>query len=96
MATKDGPQPIKFDIRHPLIMCYTASYAMHPLHTTHTMLHTCPTCYCNGFEITSVLEKHIVEDDILFTNHLAGKEEILAKVVEYYPSSYRGHGSNWL
>ena len=28
---------------------------------------------CNGFEITFVLEKHVVEDDVLFTNHLAGK-----------------------
>ena len=26
---------------------------------------------CNGFEITSASEKHMVEDDILFTNHLA-------------------------
>ena len=25
--------------------------------------------YCNQFEITSALEKHMVEDDILFTNH---------------------------
>ena len=28
---------------------------------------------CNGFEITFVSEKHIVEDGVLFTNHLAGK-----------------------
>ena len=28
---------------------------------------------CNGFEITFVSEKHVVEDDVLFTNHLAGK-----------------------
>ena len=28
---------------------------------------------CNGFEITFVSEKHMVEDDELFTNHLAGK-----------------------
>ena len=29
---------------------------------------------CNGFnfEITFVSEKHVVEDDVLFTNHLAG------------------------
>ena len=27
---------------------------------------------CNGFEITFVLEKHVVENDVLFTNHLAG------------------------
>ena len=26
-----------------------------------------------NFEITFVLEKHVVEDDVLFTNHLAGK-----------------------
>ena len=29
--------------------------------------------YCNGFEITFLSEKHVVEDDVLFTNHLAGK-----------------------
>ena len=28
---------------------------------------------CNGFEITFVLEKHVVEDSVLFTNHLVGK-----------------------
>ena len=28
---------------------------------------------CNGFEITFILEKHMVEDDVLFTNHLVGK-----------------------
>ena len=28
---------------------------------------------CNGFEITFVLEKHVVEDNVLFTNHLVGK-----------------------
>ena len=28
---------------------------------------------CNGFKITFVSEKHMVEDDILFTNHLVGK-----------------------
>ena len=27
--------------------------------------------YCNKFEITSTSEKHMVEDDILFTNHQA-------------------------
>ena len=27
----------------------------------------------SNFEITFVLEKHVVEDDVLFTNHLAGK-----------------------
>ena len=27
-----------------------------------------PTYYCNGFKITSTSEKHVVEDDILFTN----------------------------
>ena len=40
---------------------------------------------CNGFEITSMWEKHVVEDNVLFTNHLAGKWEILADVVECYP-----------
>ena len=25
------------------------------------------------FEITFVLEKHVVEDDVLFTNYLVGK-----------------------
>ena len=29
--------------------------------------------YCNGFEISFVSAKHVGEDDILFTNHLAGK-----------------------
>ena len=28
---------------------------------------------CNGFEITFILEKHMVEDNVLFTNHLVGK-----------------------
>ena len=28
---------------------------------------------CNGFKITFILEKHVVKDDVLFTNHLAGK-----------------------
>ena len=28
---------------------------------------------CNRFEITFISEKHVVEDDVLFTNHLAGK-----------------------
>ena len=28
---------------------------------------------CNRFKITLVLEKHVVEDDVLFTNHLVGK-----------------------
>ena len=27
----------------------------------------------SNFEITFVLEKHMVEDDVLFTNHLVGK-----------------------
>ena len=27
----------------------------------------------SNFEITFVSEKHVVEDDVLFTNHLAGK-----------------------
>ena len=32
-----------------------------------------PTRQCNRFEITFVSEKHVGEDDVLFTNHLAGK-----------------------
>ena len=35
------------------------------------------SCHINvtgsNFEITFVSEKHVVEDDVLFTNHLAGK-----------------------
>ena len=27
----------------------------------------------SNFEITFVSEKHVAEDDVLFTNHLAGK-----------------------
>ena len=27
----------------------------------------------SNFKITFVSEKHVVEDDVLFTNHLAGK-----------------------
>ena len=27
----------------------------------------------SNFEITFVSEKHVVEDDVLFTNHLVGK-----------------------
>ena len=27
---------------------------------------------CNGLEITFILEKYVVEDDVLFTNHQAG------------------------
>ena len=30
-------------------------------------------------------KKHMVDDDILFTNHLVGKWEILVEVMEYYP-----------
>ena len=33
----------------------------------------CVSDSCDGFEITFVLEKHVVEDDALLTNHLAGK-----------------------
>ena len=36
----------------------------------------------SNFEITFVLEKHVVENDVLFTNHLAGKWEIPAEVME--------------
>ena len=31
------------------------------------------TVTASNFEITFVLEKHVVEDDVLFTNHLVGK-----------------------
>ena len=51
---------------------------------------------CNGFEITFVSEKHVVEDDMLFTNHLVGKQEITAEVMECYHSAQGGHGSGWL
>ena len=44
-------------------------------------------CVCNWFEITLVLEKYVVENDILFRNHLVGKFEILAEVMECYPSA---------
>ena len=48
-----------------------------PPHRSRTAGGTHPTgmlsCYCNGFEITFVSEKHMVGDDVLFTNHLAGK-----------------------
>ena len=27
----------------------------------------------SNFEITFISEKHVVKDDVLFTNHLAGK-----------------------
>ena len=36
---------------------------------------TMPDLYvtCSNFGITFVLEKHVVEHDVLFTNHLVGK-----------------------
>ena len=37
----------------------------------------------SNFEITFVLEKHVVEDNVLFTNHLAGKKWILADVIPH-------------
>ena len=37
---------------------------------------------CNWFTIISILEKYVVEDDILFTNHLVGTWEILVEVME--------------
>ena len=40
------------------------------------LTHLVSTNYCvtgSNFEITFVSEKHVVEDDVLFTNHLAGK-----------------------
>ena len=36
------------------------------------------------------------EDDILFTNHLVGKYEIPAEVMECYHSVWGGCGSSWL
>ena len=42
---------------------------------------------CNGFEISFVSAKHVGEDDILFTNHLVGKWEIAAEVMECYHSA---------
>ena len=35
----------------------------------------------SNFKITFVSEKHVVENDVLFTNHLVGKWEIPAEVV---------------
>ena len=47
----------------------------------------------SNFEITFVSEKHVVEDDVLFTNHLAGTRTIKAKVSPHGD----GHGSKkWL
>ena len=37
--------------------------------------------------ISFVSRKHMVEDDIFFTNHLAGKWEIPAEVMECYYSA---------
>ena len=50
---------------------------------------------CNGFEITFVSEKHVVENDVLFTNHLSGKWEILAEL-ECCRFTWGGHGLGWL
>ena len=46
----------------------------HPGHGT-SGIGTTPPLNVTGsnFEITFVSEKHMVEDDVLFTNHLAGK-----------------------
>ena len=33
------------------------------------LFHMHPISKCNGFEITSASEKHVVKDNILFTNH---------------------------
>ena len=38
----------------------------------------------------------MVEDNVLFTYHLAGKQEIPVEVVECYHSAWGGHGSSWL
>ena len=54
------------------------------------------TTNCNRFKITFVSEKHVVEDDVLFTNHLAGKYKIPAEVMECCHSVWGGCGSSWL
>ena len=41
----------------------------------------------SNFEVTFVLEKHVVEDDVLFTNHLAGNKVIPVEVMECYHSA---------
>ena len=50
----------------------------------------------SNFEITFILEKHVVEDNVLFANHLAGKKGILARVMGCCHSAWGGHGSSWL
>ena len=50
----------------------------------------------SNFEITFISEKHMVEDDVLFTNHLVGKQEIPMEVMECCCSAWGGHGSSWL
>ena len=45
-------------------------------HTSPPWTHTPPApghVTGSNFEITFVSEKHVVEDDVLFANHLAGK-----------------------
>ena len=51
---------------------------------------------CNGVEITFVSEKHVVEDDVLFTNHLAENRKIPAEVVGVLPFCVGRCGSSWL
>ena len=48
----------------------------------------------SNFEITFISEKHVVEDNVLFTNHLAGKWEIPVEVVECCHSAWGGCGSS--
>ena len=49
------------------LVATTAVVGTHP-----TGMHSC--CTCNGFEIRDYFwEKLMGEDDILYTNHLAGK-----------------------
>ena len=51
---------------------------------------------CNGFKITFISEKHVGEDDIMFTNHLVGKWEVPVEVIECCHSAWAGCGSSWL
>ena len=38
----------------------------------------------------------MVKNDVLFTNHLVGKQEIPVEVMECYHSAWGGHGPSWL
>ena len=48
------------------------SVKTHMLSHIHTLLCDITVIGLN-FKITFILEKHVVEDNVLFTNHLAGK-----------------------